>query len=592
MTPISKNSKSRSKQSKNGLYRILCYLGILSVIILSFQSCANMQTPTGGPKDSLPPKILNESPQNYMRNFTARRITIGFDEFVKLNNHQKEFSVSPDLDEPIISKIRRRNLIIELPDSLEENTTYTINLGKGLVDFNESNPILNYTYVFSTGPELDSLSISGTVSNGFTKGFDKEKDKDINVILIPVARDSIFGKKKASIFTTVDTSGTFKFQNLREDTYRIYAIKEQNNDRIFNGTDEWIGFLDDSIYLNKDISGIHLELSPGTPQVFRIMDRKIESDGTANLIFNKSLDSGNIRILNDERLESEKVIQYSALKDSAKIYLPDLEFDSIRLEITSSNEMPDTLLLRKPRNLKLERSIKPIFNITNKVDRVKHITLTANRPLKSVHKPKMVLTEDSVRRNFQLEQDSVNQSLYHIRFNWKPKKDYELLLEPEAMFGRFEETNEESKLNFTLNEAENYGDIHLNITGLDTTQQYIVELISENKEKVFDKKIVPINHRVSYTKYPIGKFSIRIIWDRNRNNKWDPADVWTKTKQEEIWYLDRIFTIRANWEQNEDINVSFSPTLSKNDTVEEQTTEETNETEQIDEEMTSPPINK
>lgn len=558
MTTSSKKNKKVSKRIKTTLFQKLGVFGLLCMILLSFQQCANMQRPTGGPKDSLPPIVLEEYPQNFTTNFTERQITITFDEFVKLNSHQKEFSVSPDLETPMMPKIRRRNLIMELPDSLEENTTYTINLGRGLVDFNESNPILNYTYVFSTGPELDSLSISGNVTNGYTKTFDPDKDKDINVILIPTSRDSIFGKRKASIFTTVDTSGNFKLNNLREDSYRIYAIKEQNNDRIYNGIDEWIGFLDDSIYLDRDISGIHLELSRGYQQEFRVLDRKIESSGIALLTFNKPIDNPSIHILDQTELNEAKIDKFSAHNDSVQVFLPHLDFDSIRFEIVDNQQVMDTILIRKPRNLKLDRSIAPTFNISNKVDRIKHIRLTSSTPIQSVDKNKVQLMEDSVsRRNFQLQQDTIDTNIYHIRYNWRPKRNYELLLEEGAIRGFFDETNEETKQTFTYDETENYGDIEITFTGMDNSQQYIVEVISEDKEKVFDKKILPNNHVMSYNNFPTGKYSIRIIWDRNRNARWDPADVWTGTKQENIWYLDRTFTIRANWEQNETAEVKF-----------------------------------
>src|SRR5690606_21835976 len=176
------------------------------------------------------------------------------------NNQYKEFSIRPDVEDIVDYRVRKKDLIITLSDSLEESTTYISNFGKGLVDYNESNPFIDYNYVFSTGDELDSLSITGSVRNGFTKEFDQKKDENIKILLIPTAQDSIFGKRKANIFTNVDTSGNFKFNNLRENTYRIYALKEQNNDRIFNGNDEWIGFLKDSIQLNKDTSNIQLEI--------------------------------------------------------------------------------------------------------------------------------------------------------------------------------------------------------------------------------------------------------------------------------------------------------------------------------------------
>ncbi len=559
MGSISKNNKSVLKRLKIALKQN-AYLLLLAIIILTaFQQCANMSRPTGGPKDSIPPSVVSELPANFSTNFTERKIQITFDEFVKTTNQQKEFSVSPDMDIPAIYKIRKRTLHIELPDSLEVNTTYTINLGKGLVDFNEGNPILNYTYVFSTGSELDSLSIEGSVSNGFTQDFDPEKDKDINVILIPTSRDTIFGKKKASIFTTVDTSGTFRLQNLKEDTYRIYAIKEQNNDRTYNSPDEWIGFLQDSIVLRRDTAGIHLELSKGPVRNFRMLERKLESSGMALLVFNKIVEQPTLRILDPVVMNGQAIPRFAPTNDSVRVYLPNLDFDSVKFELSDITGVLDTSVIRKPRNLKLDRAITPLFSITNKVDRVKHIQLSAGTPLQQVDKSKVILNEDSIpRRNFQLQADSINPEMYHIRFNWRPKRNYELTLEEGAMQGYFEEVNKEEKIQFTMNEAESYGDIALAFNGLDTAQQYVIELISENKEKVFESQILPSNQQLAYRKYPTGKYSIRVIWDRNRNGKWDPADVWTMTYQEPIWYLDRTFTIRANWEQNETIDVRFN----------------------------------
>src|SRR5690606_673116 len=221
---------------------------------------------------SIPPKILSETPPNLTRNFNAEKIVIEFDEYVKLSNTQKEISVSPDVEQPINPRVKRKTIEVALPDSLEANTTYTINFGKAIGDFNEGNQLLNYSYVFSTGNVIDCLSISGNVIDALTK----KPEKEIAVILIPTRQDSIFGKRKANIFTITDTSGNFQLKNLREDTYRIYALKEENNDRVYNAPGEYIGFLTDSIVLNKDTSGIRLEISKGIPTDFRLLDRKIE----------------------------------------------------------------------------------------------------------------------------------------------------------------------------------------------------------------------------------------------------------------------------------------------------------------------------
>lgn len=533
-------------------------LPFLILISLSLFRCANMQRPTGGPKDSIPPKILSEIPPNFSTNFNSKQIVLQFDEYIKLTNPNKEFSISPDVDKQPEYKVKKKSLHIILPDSLEKNTTYTINFGKGLVDYNEGNALINYSYVFSTGPVLDSLMISGSVKNAFTKIFDEKEDKDVRVLLIPTSQDSIFGKKKANIYTTVDTSGNFTFKNLREDTYRIYALKEQNNDRIYNSPEESIGFLADSIVLNKNIENIKLEYSKGNPQKFRTIDKKIEKDGQILLIFNQPIDTPIITIIDPSDYNADKRVRFSSTKDSAFIFVKNLEFDSIKFEIANNLRILDTTVIRKSKNQKFEKVIVPITNFTNKVDRIKHITITSKYPIDNANKDKFILKEDSVeRRNFQLQKDSLDANLYHLRFNWKPKKNYELVLQEKALVGPFEEFNKEEKYNFTFNEADNYGDIKFNISNLDSNEQYIVELIDDKNNKVINSKILNNTNEVNYIKFPGGKYRLRIIKDINKNGRWDGADVYNKIQAEPIWYLDKPFTIRSNWEQNENISVQF-----------------------------------
>src|SRR5690606_17720186 len=454
-------------------------------------------------------------------------------------------------------KIRKKNLVINLPDSLEENTTYTINFGKGLVDYNEGNPVVNYNYVFATGNELDSLSISGRVTNGFTKSFDEKTDKDVKVLLIPTRQDSIFGKRKANIFVNVDTAGNFKFNNLREDTYRIYALKEQNNDRIFNGNDEWIGFLNDSIVLNDDISGIHLEITKAYPKTHRTLERKVEQAGYVLLTFNRPLVEPSVNILHPREINDSKIERYSFYNDTAKIFIENVTLDSVKLELSEMGQVIDTVLIRTNKNAKYERDIKPVLNISNKVDRVRHIRLSSATPLASVDKSKILLYEDSVsRRNFQLQQDSIDRELYHIRYNWRPQRNYERVIQEQAMRGPFDDYNKELKTQFTMDETDNYGNINFTINGLDSARQYIVEMIDEQKEKVFDRRVISANQNViNYKNFPGGKYSLRVIYDDNKNGKWDPAYVYARKQAEDIWYLNKTFTIRPNWDQNETITL-------------------------------------
>ena len=555
---MNKNLHSNKTSMIKYNFRFINIIIIFMLISLSFMRCANMQTPTGGPKDSIPPKLLGESIANFTRNFNNKEIILEFDEYIKLNNYQKEFSISPDLDKQPDYKVKKKKLIITLPDSLEKNTTYTINFGKGLVDFNEGNPIQNYNYVFATGPELDSLSISGNIINAYTKDFDPKEDLSTRVLLIPTRQDSIFGKKKANIFTSVDSTGNFTFKNLREDTYRIYALKEENNDRIYNNPDELIGFLKDSIVLKENINNIKILYSKGLPNKFRVLEKKIQKDSRISINFNQPLDSPSVRILFPTEEDLKANYKYSTYKDSLLVYLNKVDFDSIKFEISDKNKILDTTFIRRGKNEKYDRELIPKLNVNNKVDKINHITITSEFPIESIDKEKIIIKEDTVsRRNFQLQKDSLNTNLYHARYNWKPKKNYEFIIQEKAIKSIFEDTNTEMKTQLVLDETENYGNIKFTVNSLDSNINYIVQLMDDKKEKVINTMIIRNTNEIKYTKFQGGKYSLSIIKDLNNNGRWDGANVYTKTQAEPIWYLDKPFTIRANWEQNETISPLF-----------------------------------
>lgn len=524
-----------------------------SALFLLTWQCASIQQPKGGPKDSIPPNVLEETPPNLTRNFDAEKIVIEFDEFIKLSNPFKEISVSPDLDQPINPRVRRKNIEITLPDSLEENTTYTINFGKAIGDFNEGNPLLNYSYVFSTGDIIDSLSVSGKVINALTK----EAEKEITVMLIPSRQDSIFGKRKANIFTLTDTAGNFRLQNLREDVYRIYALREENNDRIYNAPTELIGFLDDSITLSKDTAGILLEISKGIPKDFRLLDRKIEPNGKITFVFNKPLENASLTVIHPPQLDTDKQVEYTPNRDSATMWVNDLTFDSLKVTISDNGVVLDTFLMRRGRNDKYDRDFVITDNLSrNKVNRIQHIELTSGSPVQSIDRSKIVLLVDSVPvTNFQLAKDTNNQRRYILRYNWRPKRDYQLTIKEGAFNGFFSDKNKSFSKNFTMDETENFGDILLKINVPDSTQQYLVQLIDEKKDFIYQSIPITSSTDIPFSQFPGGKYTIRVVYDDNRNGKWDTGDVYEKRQPERVWYFGKTFIIRANWEQEETITV-------------------------------------
>src|ERR1017187_10000846 len=158
--------------------------------------CAQIVTPGGGPKDTKPPHVIKYSPDSAAINFKSKRIVILFNEFIQLNDVQKNLLISPPMKKMPDVKVKGKMLVIDLKDSLKKNTTYTFNFGKSIKDYTEGNTLEDFQYVFSTGTYIDSLQLSGKIKNGF----DLKTEKDILVMLYDSLNDSVPYKKLPSYF--------------------------------------------------------------------------------------------------------------------------------------------------------------------------------------------------------------------------------------------------------------------------------------------------------------------------------------------------------------------------------------------------------
>lgn len=529
----------------------------LSIFLLVISSCASVQSPTGGPRDTIPPKIVSEEPKNLTRNFVAEKIEIEFDEYIKLANEFTEISISPALDALPEFKARKRILEIKFTEPLAEKTTYTINFGKAITDVNESNILTNYTYVFATGDQIDSLSLSGTVTSALTK----EKLKDVTVFILPTSQDSLFGKKRASFFTTTDTAGAFSLKNLREDTYRIYALSEQGGgDRIYNGQNEEIGFLKDSIVLNKNIEDTQLEVFKPVPNNFSVADRKIESDGRIFLMFNKPLLKPSVIIIDPVDLNAVKTAEISSTRDTALIWLPDLTFDSIKVAVADDGRPLDTITLRRSKRDTYNRLVLVSDNIPgNKIRPKSDFLLRLTSPIASAQESQIKLLEDSVEVKFQLVKQAGTDRVYSLKYPWKLNRDYNLRVNDNAFTDKFGNKSKIYIKRFTLDTEDNYGNISIKVSVPDTLRSYIIQWM-DDRETIYRQDVINKNTTVNYLTYPTAKYRVRVIYDENKNGIWDTGNVIKRQQPEKTWTFEKIISLRPNWDLEETIIIpKFSP---------------------------------
>lgn len=526
---------------------------ILLGLLILITGCASMQQPSGGPKDTQAPKVVKSTPKNLTTRFSSKAVEIQFDEFVKLSNEFTEISISPAMEKMPIFKAKKQILNIKFEQPLDSNTTYTINFGKAIADVNESNILKNYSYVFSTGDLIDSLSISGTVKSSLTK----DSLKDATVFILPVKQDSLFGKKRASIFTSTDSAGHFTLQNLREDDYLLYALKEESADRIYNSPNEEIGFLPDTIHLNKNVSGLAINVFKQLPETFTVNERKIENDGRIVLSFNKPLSNASLNILSPAALINiKKTVEITSGKDSALLWIPELTFDSLRVSISENNKPVDTVQIARSKRDTYNRAVIITDNISSgKLKPATNAVFTLSSPTSTFDASKITLLEDSVAvTGLQIIKDSLSTRKYLLKYPWKAKRSYILKFSENAFTDIYGNKSKIYNRAFTLDSEENYGSIALIVTVPDTGKNYLIEwLSSENKVLRADK--LSKDSTINYIRYPTAKYKVRVIYDENKNGAWDTGSVKQKLQPERIWNYDKELTLRPNWDLEEKIAI-------------------------------------
>ena len=211
---------------------------LIAALSLLMVACARMGQPDGGWFDDDPPRIIGSNPADQAVGVNSKRITIQFDEYIKLEDATQNVIVSPpQLEMPEI-KATGKKIVVDLKDSLKANTTYTIDFSDAISDNNENNPLGNYTFTFSTGERIDTFEVAGTVLDASNL----EPIKGIQVGLYADLADSAFRTKPLLRVARTDGRGRFVIKGVAPGEYRVYALQDADGNYMFNQKSEMVAF--------------------------------------------------------------------------------------------------------------------------------------------------------------------------------------------------------------------------------------------------------------------------------------------------------------------------------------------------------------
>lgn len=525
----------------------LLYIPIAFLFLLSFVDCAKKGTPTGGLKDTIPPIIVRSNPENYTVNFTGNEIEIRFDEYIKLKEINKELIISPPMKfAPIITPLSTsKTLKIKLLDTLKPNTTYSFNFGNSIVDNNEQNKFDYFKYIFSTGSYIDSLKLSGKVKDAQLIAPEIPTTVMLYEVNETFTDSLIYSEKPTYITVTKDSTGTFELSNLKEGKYLLLAMKEKNNDYIFQPQNDKIGFVKQLITLPTD-STYTLTLFKETPDYKFARPTQVAKN---HIVFGYEgrADSLNIEVLSVVPEDYVSAVFKDEKKDTLHYwYKPAIEKDSLIFKVTNGNSI-DTATVRMRELFKDSLKISAVKTGTLKLQDT--LKLRANTPLISFDPEKFqVMAKDSslVDATVKLNKEY---NLAEVFFPKKEDQSYLVEIFPGALTDFFEKSNDTIQFSVNTRLESDYGT--LNLTLVNVNRFPIIVQMMDSKYNIVGEKYLSENNPVFFDALSPDKYFLRIIYDDNENGRWDTGSFLNRLEPEKIVYYPTQIEVRANWGLNE-----------------------------------------
>lgn len=512
-----------------------------------FTQCARRGSPTGGPKDETPPVMLRAEPPQKTVNFKADKVRIYFDEYIKLNKLRDQLIISPPLEQSayLISPQSQASKYIEIEflDSLAPKTTYTFNFGESIVDNNEGNPYSFFTYVFSTGNAIDSLTLNGSLNDALYR----TPETFVSIMLYPVDStftDSIIYKNKPLYYTnTLDSLTEFTIPNLKEGKYLLAAVKDVSRNYVFDPSLDKIDAVQDFISLPND-SVFKLSLYKEIPafsfgKAFQAGKQRVGFGFTG---------SDAIEILLDQEVSDSFAATISRDRESDTLYYwyKNIAEDSLAFTLrydTLTKSYAYRIRKEEPDSLAISFAQRSTLHLTDT------LTLITNTPIKKFAQDSIRLrTKDSMAVPFTLKQKNKHELQFF--FDVFPNEKYQLELLPGAVTDFFDVINDSISTFLSTKSRVDYGNLSLRLFQVPSFPLYI-DLMDE-KENILRSMYVTEGRGVYRFAYlQPKKYYLRVRIDENGNGKWDSGNYLKKQKPEAVYHFPPLLDVRANWELQE-----------------------------------------
>lgn len=561
----------------------LAVLAVLTAVMLQ-NSCANTtQAPSGGRKDTIPPVIVNINPLPGAVNVPVHNASVRFyfDEYITVKNPKNIF-LSPPMGKAPKYKLKGKSLIVYFDQDLDSNTTYTLDISDAVADNREGNMFPGYSLVFSTGPKIDSMVVTGTVRDCNTL----LPINGATVMLYKDLSDSAVLKSRPYAAAKTDKWGFFAIRNVSDTVYRLYAMVDDIGNNVYDAESDKIAFFDTVIrptmvatddlpellkYDMEDTVRCRARRSEYELYMFRdeksrqaVRNRDRLGDRMAYVSFmapDAQIDSLWIRNIPQDKL----IMEFNPTRDSLLIWVNDRRrpLDTLHLFVDYLKTDTSGVLSPATEHFRLARPggkyRRPALSTLKHDDTICKMKLVAEPrtverqgfkmsfdfPIISEGFDKMTLTSVNPRQQrkevpFTVERDSTDLRSYNIKVSEKMQVGYDYILKvPHREFRDINGFyNDSTEHKVALPKDDNLSLLQFNLQNVH--HRYIVELLTEKMDKVLDSYTVDSDASVVFPYMQAGKYCVRLTEDINANGRVDTGNLMEHRQPEKV----KFYTLR------------------------------------------------
>lgn len=521
---------------------------LLFLALFFLTQCANVVAPTGGAKDTTPPKVTEAVPANRSTGFNGRKVEITFDEYVTLNNANQNVLFSPLLSTKPDIKLSGKTMVVKFKEDLLPNTTYTIDFGAAIKDLHEGNQFKDYAYSFSTGEALDTLTLAGKVINAD----DQKPVADCFVGLYDNNSDSLFiqpTRRAPDFISRTDKEGMFRFHGLPDKQFLVFALNDMNANYYYDMPNEIIAFIDTLVSINNDSisnstnQNLTLYAFTAIDTTQMLLERKLIDEGLLRFVFRHPAKDAKITATSTLDPAFQRVEVWSESHDTLWWYFSPNIMDSLRVSIqydTVREEVPFSLKYKetKPRQGKVVKALKVGSNLRN------NLLLPDDDFVLKFSEP---VTELRLPDSLYAERIDEFGMAYRLHPLGNDSAKLTLNLSDSLFFSVRGWTNDSLNFRFKRAKESDFGNIFIQVAPPKGVQA-VVQLLNSRNKVVEQRLVTESPQKIGFTLLSPEKYKLKAILDFDGNGQWSTGNFHKRFLPETTLEYKDVLEVKAGWD--------------------------------------------